>query len=101
MGIPEIVRVTEPDLVNGCVVGIAVFDIDLVPDLVNGWVVGTPEIVRVTEPDLVNGCVVGIPDFDLVTVGDIVLETVILYVLVDTRVVASADRLVVLVTEIV
>ena len=43
----------------------------------------------------------GIPDFVIVTVGDLVLETVILYVLVDTRVVASADRLVVLVTEIV
>ena len=63
--------------------------------------VGIPEIVRVTLPDLVNGLVVGIPDFDLVIVGDLVLETVILYVLVDMRVVASGDKLGVLVTEIV
>jgi hypothetical protein len=81
VGIPEIVRETLPDLVNGCVVGI-------------------PEIVRVTEVDLVNGWVVGIPVFVIVTVGDLVLETVILYVLVDMRVVANADPLGVLVTEI-
>lgn len=67
----------------------------------NGLVVGMPEIVRETEVDLVNGLVVGIPDFDLVTVGDLDLETVMLYVLVDMRVVASGDRLGVLVTEIV
>ena len=43
----------------------------------------------------------GIPDFVIVTVGDLDLETVMLYVLVDTRVVASADRLGVLLTDMV
>jgi hypothetical protein len=65
VGIPEILRVTEVDLVKGKVVGIPVFVIVIVGDLVldtvtvidlvNGWVVGIPEIVREILPDLVNG----------------------------------------------
>jgi hypothetical protein len=93
--------------VNGLVVGIA--DLDLVLEtevvretvLVNGLVVAIPEIVRETEVDLVNGLVVGIADLDLVTLGDLDLETLILYVLVDMRVVANADRLGVLDTDMV
>ena len=101
VGIPVLLILLVGLLVNGLVVGIPVFD--LVASLVVGNadfdLVRETEVVR--ETVLVNGIVVGIPVFDLVRVGDLVLETVILVVLVDKRVVAKADRLGVLVTEIV
>jgi hypothetical protein len=63
--------VLVPDLVNGLVVGIAVLLILLVGLLVKGWVVGIGDL------DLVNGLVVGIPDLDLVRETEVVLETVL------------------------
>jgi hypothetical protein len=94
VGNPDFDTVRETDLVR---------ETEVVREtvLVNGIVVAIPEIVRETEVDLVNGLVVAIPDLDLVTLGDLDLETLILYVLVDIRVVAGADRLGVLETDMV
>ena len=94
VGNPDFDTVRETDLVLET-------EVVLETVLVNGLVVAIPEIVLETEVDLVNGLVVGIPDLDLVTLGDLVLETLILYVLVDIRVVANAETLGVLETDMV
>jgi uncharacterized membrane protein YjfL (UPF0719 family) len=90
-------RETVGVLVNGNVVGIAVFErvsvtdcvrvTDIVMDLVNGLVVAIPLLDTVCDIDFVNGKVVGTAVFERVSVTDCVRVTDVVIDLVKGNVV--------------